>query len=105
TLSPPVVSCSSMRSFSFPGYAYSYVHILSLHDALPISPVDAERIGPLEQRVVHVGHVLDVGHLDVGVEPGPHEDVVGDVGGGVRSEEHTSELQSRFDVVCRLLLE
>src|SRR5699024_12136769 len=24
---------------------------------------------------------------------------------GVRSEEHTSELQSRFDIVCRLLLE
>src|SRR5699024_12111236 len=24
---------------------------------------------------------------------------------GVRSEEHTSELQSRFDLVCRLLLE
>src|SRR5699024_10360410 len=27
------------------------------------------------------------------------------VGIGVRSEEHTSELQSRFDLVCRLLLE
>src|SRR5699024_12555178 len=26
-------------------------------------------------------------------------------GGGWRSEEHTSELQSRFDLVCRLLLE
>src|SRR5699024_12671579 len=26
-------------------------------------------------------------------------------GGGPRSEEHTSELQSRFDLVCRLLLE
>src|SRR5207249_7406555 len=26
-------------------------------------------------------------------------------GGGDRSEEHTSELQSRFDLVCRLLLE
>src|SRR5437868_12005711 len=26
-------------------------------------------------------------------------------GAGVRSEEHTSELQSRFDLVCRLLLE
>src|SRR5437868_14401332 len=26
-------------------------------------------------------------------------------GGDVRSEEHTSELQSRFDLVCRLLLE
>src|SRR5437868_12106110 len=25
--------------------------------------------------------------------------------GHVRSEEHTSELQSRFDLVCRLLLE
>src|SRR5207249_11289806 len=30
----------------------------------------------------------------------------GDTGGvGGRSEEHTSELQSRFDLVCRLLLE
>src|SRR5206468_10513209 len=27
------------------------------------------------------------------------------VGGGKRSEEHTSELQSRSDLVCRLLLE
>src|SRR5699024_11497839 len=25
--------------------------------------------------------------------------------GAIRSEEHTSELQSRFDIVCRLLLE
>src|SRR5207249_8512286 len=28
-----------------------------------------------------------------------------DLGTMVRSEEHTSELQSRFDLVCRLLLE
>src|SRR5699024_12197730 len=27
------------------------------------------------------------------------------IGSGYRSEEHTSELQSRFDLVCRLLLE
>src|SRR5207249_1968935 len=27
------------------------------------------------------------------------------IGADVRSEEHTSELQSRFDLVCRLLLE
>src|SRR5438034_8062462 len=27
------------------------------------------------------------------------------VGGGMRSEEHTSELQSHSDLVCRLLLE
>src|SRR5207249_11376295 len=30
---------------------------------------------------------------------------VGERSGGHRSEEHTSELQSRFDLVCRLLLE
>src|SRR5699024_11309836 len=31
---------------------------------------------------------------------------IGDFAGGItRSEEHTSELQSRFDLVCRLLLE
>src|SRR5699024_12867947 len=32
-----------------------------------------------------------------------NEDLLGDV--EARSEEHTSELQSRFDLVCRLLLE
>src|SRR5437868_9363412 len=31
--------------------------------------------------------------------------VVSRAGRNVRSEEHTSELQSRFDLVCRLLLE
>src|SRR2546422_6903427 len=44
---------------------------------------------------------------------GPDDDVVADherghrlgVAGGGRSEEHTSELQSRLHLVCRLLLE
>src|SRR5699024_12451621 len=31
--------------------------------------------------------------------------VNGNINGRNRSEEHTSELQSRFDLVCRLLLE
>src|SRR5207249_11264713 len=38
----------------------------------------------------------------------PHErakQVFRQPAGGARSEEHTSELQSRFDLVCRLLLE
>src|SRR5690606_42096156 len=30
---------------------------------------------------------------------------VGQIGGRIRSEEHTSELQSRENLVCRLLLE
>src|SRR5437867_6789766 len=37
-------------------------------------------------------------HADLGQDPGG--------GGGIlRSEEHTSELQSPYDLVCRLLLE
>src|SRR2546421_2169621 len=39
-----------------------------------------------------------------GVLVGRHA-LVGRRGGVVRSEEHTSELQSRSDLVCRLLLE
>src|SRR2546430_11973691 len=39
-----------------------------------------------------------------GVEPTQHEAGVGD-GGSRRSEEHTSELQSQSNLVCRLLLE
>src|SRR5438067_10185551 len=35
---------------------------------------------------------------------GPYAVKLSDIG-YVRSEEHTSELQSRFDLVCRLLLE
>src|SRR5437868_9849334 len=32
-------------------------------------------------------------------------DIWTNIGASYRSEEHTSELQSRFDLVCRLLLE
>src|SRR3712207_7502109 len=45
--------------------------------------------------------VLVVGPHDAGEEPGA-DDLVGV---RVRSEEHTSELQSRQYLVCRLLLE
>src|SRR5207248_10897546 len=34
-----------------------------------------------------------------------HDEAVGTVGEAPRSEEHTSELQSPYDLVCRLLLE
>src|SRR5699024_12174430 len=38
-------------------------------------------------------------------DPIVSRDIVGISYGSLRSEEHTSELQSRFDLVCRLLLE
>src|SRR5437868_7814009 len=41
----------------------------------------------------------------VGTAAGIRRSFRGEVRNGSRSEEHTSELQSRFDLVCRLLLE
>src|SRR5699024_12499166 len=42
------------------------------------------------------------GGIDGEARPHPHHHRPGS---GPRSEEHTSELQSRFDLVCRLLLQ
>src|SRR5207253_9532349 len=75
------------------------IYTLSLHDALPISP--RKRTG---QQLYHTegsgGFARDsdapeVASKDGDVVPDPFE----------RSEEHTSELQSRGHLVCRLLLE
>src|SRR3712207_8708370 len=55
-------------------------------------PLLGERVGPAGQLVG--GEEQHAGVLSVGV-----------VGEGLRSEEHTSELQSRQYLVCRLLLE
>src|SRR5699024_11537551 len=87
--------------------APSELYTLSLHDALPILPVSvrasrrdrdppaAARRHPLPDPVLRHLSRVDRGDLDAGVAGL-------DAG---RSEEHTSELQSRFDLVCRLLLE
>src|SRR2546430_3916624 len=40
-----------------------------------------------------------------GLQNGQYIDIVRVTGQGVRSEEHTSELQSQSNLVCRLLLE
>src|SRR2546429_7120366 len=79
--------------FFFNDTATTEIYTLSLHDALPISVI--------------YGHGRDTQSLEVeakalekalqGVEP---ESTIIE-----RSEEHTSELQSRLHLVCRLLLE
>src|SRR5438067_7443891 len=63
------------------------IYTLSLHDALPI--YRRRRPGRDAARA----HDAAARHATLHV-PAAH-----------RSEEHTSELQSRFDLVCRLLLE
>src|SRR5437868_3402615 len=94
---------------------------LSLHDALPIwngrVAVDqlgehaAQRLDAERQRGhVEEQHVLDVAAQHAALDRGAdRHDLVGvDALVGLlaeevlRSEEHTSELQSRFDLVCRL---
>src|SRR3712207_9336822 len=90
--------------FFFNDTATTEIYTLSLHDALPIlAPADRREQGRpggrhLQQR--HVGGAEGI--------PGT-PDQIGcthqGCSGAVRSEEHTSELQSRQYLVCRLLLE
>src|SRR5437867_12988217 len=70
------------------------IYTLSLHDALPISPV---AVVAAVHRDLTVDRVVDFRREIPNVVPNaPPVD---------RSEEHTSELQSPYDLVCRLLLE
>src|SRR5699024_12827567 len=83
---------------------------LSLHDALPILACElrrtAQEIKPKDLRLIVSQQTFS--HPEVSPclpksttpHPRPQLGLA-----GRRSEEHTSELQSRFDLVCRLLLE
>src|SRR6266481_9836417 len=75
-----VVCYAFIHFFFFNDTATTEIYTLSLHDALPI------RFRGSVQRIV-AAHLLVIRHH------------------GSRSEEHTSELQSQFHLVCRLLLE
>src|SRR5690606_39433765 len=84
----------------------------SLHDALPISHRAARPVGDDGRREAGpVAAVLPVDVLDdllaalvleIDVDVGRLAPLGGEE---ARSEEHTSELQSRENLVCRLLLE
>src|SRR5437879_7694137 len=75
--------------------ATAEIYTLSLHDALPISRICANPHDRLQQAVVQT-------HLRF---PPEQRACFGSVGHELRSEEHTSELQSPMYLVCRLLLE
>src|SRR3712207_8440623 len=94
-------------SLLFNDTATTEIYTLSLHDALPIS---APRHPP-QSALARGGDVLRIrqpGRWRPGVEHQRRALEVVDPGierAAVRSEEHTSELQSRQYLVCRLLLE
>src|SRR5699024_12773315 len=82
-ISIPIPSSYFLSSFFFfNDTATTEIYTLSLHDALPI--LEEDKITPPLKSVIRLATAEDIKK---------------------RSEEHTSELQSRFDLVCRLLLE
>src|SRR2546430_11212352 len=82
---------TTISIFFFNDTATTEIYTLSLHDALPIYD------DHLRRRCDRPRHPL----------PREHAPVVGRQRhrGRIRSEEHTSELQSQSNIVCRLLLE
>src|SRR3989475_11880230 len=84
--------------FFFNDTATTEIYTLSLHDALPISYCGIYGLKPTRGLVPRRGMSRVSQTLDtVGLFARSIEDV--------RSEEHTSELQSQSNLVCRLLLE
>src|SRR5690349_23944694 len=77
--------------FFFNDTATTQIYTLSLHDALPI-------FTPLSNQTVTRRRTSSNPSLLSASRPKPRQSIS-------RSEEHTSELQSRRDLVCRLLLE
>src|SRR5438094_9714924 len=86
-LSPVVVSVCviSFSFFFFNDTATTEIYTLSLHDALPISTASRGRSSSVRSSLTR----------------SPRRGLRF----ASRSEEHTSELQSPYDLVCRLLLE
>src|SRR2546422_6944545 len=90
--------------FFFNDTATTEIYTLSLHDALPIFVAEADAARALDAALGVEHHApADVVTLR-GVHLLLHE-TAGSAPVVLRSEEHTSELQSRLHLVCRLLLE
>src|SRR5207248_11612291 len=99
-------SSHTYRLFLFHTPAPAPLYTLSLHDALPIFPVGHRREHVVDDALDHVAQRVE--DLEVGLAVDLEVEVGGDADADdaeERSEEHTSELQSPYDLVCRLLLE
>src|SRR5699024_12230913 len=88
----PLPYTTLFRSLSRPAGSHGYTRFFSLHPVPGRSGVQIDRHGK-HLRIFSAG----ISSHDPLIS-GSHTPFL-------RSEEHTSELQSRFDLVCRLLLE
>src|SRR2546422_2138013 len=93
--------------FFFNDTATTEIYTLSLHDALPISKEEmgSDEYEVDEAMIEHVEFQYLVSPLEVLSDDGVHVSGLKLTCTPSRSEEHTSELQSRLHLVCRLLLE
>src|SRR5699024_11275490 len=104
-----IFTLSSESFFFFISHATPDLYTLSLHDALPIYAKSFSFIIPPRELLIRqaVDFIFDklsfVIKFLVELLKGTWTLTKSDFCS--RSEEHTSELQSRFDLVCRLLLE
>src|SRR5260370_42642615 len=93
------MSCRTSQPFLFffNDTATTEIYTLSLHDALPIL-ARLVRQGEADALVSagNTGALMTVARFVLGTLPSVQRP---------RSEEHTSELQSHLNLVCRLLLE
>src|SRR5699024_12217373 len=95
------------------------LHTLSLHDALPIcgftTICSMPNTNPVPDNVETLDNILHTIESSAVVRVLPYAAITKNLEGTTlsdikalaeksRSEEHTSELQSRFDLVCRHLL-
>src|SRR2546430_12326144 len=93
--------------FFFNDTATTEIYPLSLHDALPISALSAFAVAAAAGFLPGAPASAADQQFHYAVQPGTaawsglatHDEMV------ARSEEHTSELQSQSNLVCRLLLE
>src|SRR5689334_25048753 len=86
-------------SFIFNNTSTTLIYTLSLHDALPILSRELDFLASLHAVVLLELVRQEHGSRALVVQIHERQEA------GLRSEEHTSELQSQFHLVCRLLLE
>src|SRR2546422_2036834 len=88
--------------FFFNDTATTEIYTLSLHDALPISRASSRSCPKATASCAVPTGTTCTGPT---TSTSPQARSSGSTCGPGRSEEHTSELQSRLHLVCRLLLE
>src|SRR5438270_9970170 len=93
------VHASHLYCFFINDPSTSHIYTLSLHDALPIYSLSL-RLSPHAS-----GNAIRSIALSPPTQTPRHRSVSPATCPGTRSEEHTSELQSQSNLVCRLLLE